>query len=451
MPDLPPSFVEQLSSDIGLEETEKFIRAMSQKAPVSVLMNRFKQLNELFASSRDVPWCPYGKYLAGRPSFVMDPIHHAGGYYVMEASSMILWRAMHSLFGDTRPSTVLDMCAAPGGKSMVLSSFLGNVGLLVSNEVNRGRFGILNENTARWGMANVITSNGDPSRINIHQLFDCVVVDAPCSGEGMFRKTLVAIEEWSKSHVHHCSLRQRRILSEAVKLVADGGYLIYSTCTYNNEENIANMAWLRDHFECESVSLELGEGPVRVEHDGVIGHQCWPHRMKGEGLFIAALKMKSGGKRPRLKDPKRPIFTKASKEENQAWSAFISPETAIEVYLNKNGEYLGFPKQQSLLIRNLAQHFPGFTPSLKLGEIKRGKPIPHHNLVLSTALSPNLTRVELSLSEAITFLRKEVPSMQISGEGWQVVTHEGMSLGWIKVVGGKVKNYLPTNLRIRKQ
>lgn len=280
----PAEFINVLRESAGPERAGRILSALMQDPEVSVRVNPFKlSLDALRAhfgnlAGEAVAWAPdEGFYLRGRPSFTLDPLFHAGAYYVQEASSMyvgaLLDRAADGL-GRHSGLRVLDLCAAPGGKSTQLLSHLDDTSLLVANEVVPARATTLAENIARWGCSNVAVTNSDPSAFTaLRGFFDVVVVDAPCSGEGMFRKDDRAVAEWSPGNVRLCAVRQRRILGDVWPALAPGGFLIYSTCTFNRLEDEDNVDW---------IAAELGAECLGMRH-------FWPGEDRGEGFFAALL------------------------------------------------------------------------------------------------------------------------------------------------------------------
>ena len=236
---LPVALLDSLKGVEGFDKDEFIAIHQSGNQVTSIRLNQFKQANSLEKYySKEIPWCKNAFYLNERPSFTLDPVFHAGGYYVQEASSMFLWHILEQLIGnDTNGKKVLDLCAAPGGKSTLLASYFTD-GLVVANEVIKSRSAILVENVIKWGLPNIIVTNNDPSHFNkLIGFFDVIVVDAPCSGSGLFRKDPSAIEEWSEDNVLHCSQRQERILADIIPSLKDNGILLYSTCSYSIDED----------------------------------------------------------------------------------------------------------------------------------------------------------------------------------------------------------------------
>lgn len=280
----PAQFVNDLRERLGTVLSEKILSALEEEPPVSVRVNPFKmpveELRRHFGAIAGDPveWAPgEGFYLNGRPSFTLDPLFHAGAYYVQEASSMYVGVLFDQALaacggGEVR---VLDLCAAPGGKTTQLLSHMDDTSILVANEVVPSRATVLAENVARWGRSNVAVTSSDPSAFSgIRGFFDIAVVDAPCSGEGMFRKDSRAVAEWSPDTVRLCAARQRRILADMWPSLASGGFLIYSTCTFNPLENEDNVNWI-----CQ----ELGGGLMEMRH-------FYPGIDKGEGFFASLIR-----------------------------------------------------------------------------------------------------------------------------------------------------------------
>ena len=285
----PADFINDLRDSLGTERADRIVAALSSEPEVSVRVNPFKlslnALREHFGplAGDPVPWAAdEAFYLTERPSFTLDPLFHAGAYYVQEASSMyvgVLFEGAKAalLDGAGRASglRVLDLCAAPGGKTTQLLSHLDAASMLVANEVVPSRATILAENVARWGCSNVAVTSSDPAAFGpLRGFFDIAVVDAPCSGEGMFRKDERAVAEWSPANVQLCAARQRRILADFWPSLVAGGFLIYSTCTFNRQEDEDNVDW---------ICRELGAGCLDMRH-------FYPGEDRGEGFFAALLR-----------------------------------------------------------------------------------------------------------------------------------------------------------------
>ncbi|MGC3948552.1 MAG: RsmB/NOP family class I SAM-dependent RNA methyltransferase [Chryseolinea sp.] len=303
MPQWPATFEETMKAQLG-HEWPAFVAAHEKPAPVSIRLNPLKQSD--VKTDGQVPWSAFGHYLPQRPSFTFDPRFHAGAYYVQEASSMFLEQAFRQIGGSDDNLTVLDLCAAPGGKSTHLLSLMAPTSMLVSNEVIRARASILSENIQKWGLHNVVVTSSDPQQFStLESVFDIAVVDAPCSGEGLFRKDPSAVDSWSPENVVLCSRRQRRILEDIWPSIKYNGYLIYATCTYNEQENEENLSWLLEREDAQSVAINTSEdwNVTAVERQRIKGYHFYPHKVKGEGFFMAVIRKTSGSPTTGMKVP----------------------------------------------------------------------------------------------------------------------------------------------------
>lgn len=288
-----PARFQQMLRDLMGREADLLLEALDKEPVTSVRINRRKPLME-FSDISPVAWCKSGFYLKDRPEFIFDPLLHAGTYYVQDASSMIYETVVEKLvksFPENKRLKVLDLCAAPGGKTTAMINALPDGTQVTANEYSPKRVGALRENIERWGYPDAIVTNKD-SRFYATQgpYFDIVAVDAPCSGEGMMRKEEVARCQWTPTLVEQCSLLQREILTNAVQALRPGGFLIYSTCTFNRCENEDNADWLTNHHRLRPVDMDF---PIEWGLPGGIGtdlpvYRFMPHKTRGEGLFLAA-------------------------------------------------------------------------------------------------------------------------------------------------------------------
>jgi len=425
-----------------------FESTLELPAPVSVRINPEKRALPT-GELEPVPWCSAGFYLPERPLFTLDPLFQAGAYYVQEAASMLLDQALRQTLNLDKPLRVLDLCAAPGGKSTLLASALSGSSLLVCNEVIRTRVPVLRENLEKWGYPNVVISNHDPEDFaGLKGFFDLVLVDAPCSGEGLFRKDPGAAEEWSEENVHLCAARQRRILAAAAQLVDDRGLLLYSTCTYNDEENSRNADWLATQG-FESIPLTLPESVVEVKGESSFGYQCYPHKVKGEGFFLSVFRNKqrngAGVTVPRSFKSFKPLTNR----QLPAVRALLAQPDLFSFYVKPNEEVIAVPEALSADLRliDAALRNKGF--GLEMGTFKGTDFIPSHALALSTAINRQLPAVDLDRSNALRYFKKENLVLNESVKGWLLARYEGLNLGWMKGVGNRVNNYLPKDWRIR--
>src|SRR5215204_1914653 len=265
------------------------LKAFKSDGHWSFTQNTHKSIFDL---KDKIPWSSFGYYLPQRPSFTFDPLFHAGCYYVQEASSMFLEEALKQTVDLSKKIKLLDLCAAPGGKSSHIQSLISPDSLLVSNEVIRNRTGVLKQNVIKWGSDNVVVTNNDPQNFSrLEGFFDVLVVDAPCSGSGLFRRDAEAINEWSEQNVLLCCGRQKRIIADAFACLKEGGVLIYSTCSFSKEEDEDIADWLVQELKMKNERLKVEDlwGIVETESEktGSFGYRFFPDKTKGEGFYLA--------------------------------------------------------------------------------------------------------------------------------------------------------------------
>lgn len=468
---LPDSFTRQLESDHPLY-AQSLLEALHTTQPPSIRLNPLKahQIEEsvytehLPIMSETVPWEPMGRYLSDRPSFTLDPLFHAGMYYVQEASSMTIGAVVRQIRKHLRGMIrVLDLSAAPGGKSTHLASVLSENDLLVCNEVIRSRATILTENITKWGAANVVVTGNDPDHFTgLGPWFDVVIVDAPCSGEGLFRKDPAAIAHWSPDAVQHCALRQNRILDAVWPVIKPGGYLIYSTCTYNRDENDDQIARLlrqgdaTSHRIDSSVFSGVVEECMRVETEKWTEfgletdtmpfwmYRCLPGQIRGEGLTFSVLQ----------KSDHAPVdwsgsnyYSKNKLERCEA--------NALATFLRNDTEWVGVrnEKREWIVPQNLQDHIIQLSETLNIlhagieaGDASR----PPHGLAMSASLKRGfIPEIELDRTDALQYLRRESIAIDPGYEGIQMMCYKGVPLGFGKAVRGRLNNLYPMEWRIR--
>jgi 16S rRNA C967 or C1407 C5-methylase (RsmB/RsmF family)/NOL1/NOP2/fmu family ribosome biogenesis protein len=434
------------------DETEAFLEALAAPSPISINLHIEKQI-KWEENFRGVKWNNKGVYLPERPSFTFDPAFHAGAYYVQEAGSMMIAEAARQLLPADRPVRALDLCAAPGGKSTLLANVLPPGSLLLSNEVIRSRYGVLRYNLDKWGLPGMGSSQHDSADFSaLAGWFDLVLVDAPCSGEGMFRKDPDAIAEWSPAHIAHCAARQRRILAEATALVRPGGSLIYSTCTYNEAENDQNAAWLLEEYP------DWALRPLAMDpHWGVCerapGYQLYPHRVEGEGLYLCCF-VREGEQAPSLLKRSGSSgfrkLTAAPKAQLAAAARWLKDGDAHAYWIEPSGRWRAFAENQAADWQWLSAALPRLEAGWVVGELKGKDMIPAPELALSVQLTNERIELALTKEEAISYLRKETPHLPQTAQGWALVSYQNLGLGWIKGLGSRYNNYYPTEWRIRK-
>jgi 16S rRNA C967 or C1407 C5-methylase (RsmB/RsmF family)/NOL1/NOP2/fmu family ribosome biogenesis protein len=446
---LPEGFLQSIDGLPGFE-AEAFRKAHEAPAPVSIRLHPRKGTG-LFPEVPVIPWEPQGRYLPQRPVFALDPLWHAGAYYVQEASSMLAGWAFDQLFPQKAGLRVLDLCAAPGGKSTHLAALMPPDSLLLSNEVIRTRAGILTENVTRWGYANHWVSSNDPAAFaRLPQFFDCLVVDAPCSGSGLFRKDPDAMAEWSPEAVQLCAQRQQRILHDAWPALKPGGVVIYATCSYSFEEDEAVVDAFCNETGAEPVVLrpDASWGLTAVQTaGGVQGFRCYPDKVRGEGFFGAVFrKPEAVVESPRNGKGKRP----ASAHDATLWkqaSHLLSGSDWRCIPDGKNARAL--PAHLEADWQQLRQVLYLRRAGIDLGMPGAKDWIPDHALSAAVDLNPSVPSVALSLAEAHRYLRCEDPGLEPPQQGWLLAAYEGRPLGWMKAVKGRINNYLPRHLRLR--
>ena len=286
-----PRFIDLLTESVGEADAATALKALEAEPSASIRLNPAKITECPFPDATPVPWSPYGYLLKERPVFTLDPLFHAGAYYVQDTSAMMVGHLFRQLIGPLQEGLcVLDLCAAPGGKTTDLAASLrehdGRKSLLLANEVIRSRYAVLRSNVATWGDERVGIVSRDPSAFGSAPLFDVVVADVPCSGEGMFRKDPKAVEDWSPETVDFCTARSRRILSDIWPTLKEGGLLLFSTCTFNRKENDETVAWAADELGAEILNLGPQEPAIRTAH----GYLMLPGRVPGEGQYAAVLR-----------------------------------------------------------------------------------------------------------------------------------------------------------------
>lgn len=443
---LSEDFISRTQPLLG-NEWDAFNAALDQNVPTSIRLNKGKTFDNIALAN--VPWCDSGYYLDERPQFTFDPLFHAGIYYVQEASSMFVAQAIEQYVeGDVK---VLDLCAAPGGKSTLIADLISDDSLLVSNEVIRSRANILAENISKWGKPNTIVINNDPASIGkvMEHFFDVIVIDAPCSGEGMFRKDAGAIDEWSVANVELCKERQQRILADIWPALKSGGLVLYSTCTYNLEENEENVQWIAEELGAEILSVDTKEAwhisPSLVE--GVTAYRFFPHKTKGEGFFFALLRKGNDVHTHTVKPRKNEKDSKI--QLLKEYKSFLNEPKEFSFH-NHNENWYAIPKQfyADLMLIKARLHI--VSSGVCLGEMKGKDLIPDQSLAMSNALNRDaFVNHEVDWQTAINYLRKEALVLPDLPRGYILLTYNDTPLGFVKNIGNRANNLYPQEWRIR--
>lgn len=445
---LPEEFLSSLEDSKGFEREafEKIHASAGQVTSIRLNPDKFSIENVKFKIENKVPWSRHGVYLTQRPSFTFDPLFHAGCYYVQEASSMFLEQALSQTVDLSQSLKILDLCAAPGGKSTHIQSLISQESLLVSNEVIRSRVPVLKDNVIKWGAENVVVTQNDPKEVSsLKNYFDIIVIDAPCSGSGLFRRDPEAVSEWSLSNVKLCSMRQQRIIADVLPALKNDGILIYSTCSYSKEEDEDICKWLIDEMRIQNLKLKIENKWNVVESS--FGYRFWPDKVKGEGFFLACFK-KSGmdDDTPRKA---RKIPEQLNKKELAIISNWLGMDT-LHFFKHENIIYMISGKHRAeipILLQQLRVKYAG----VGAGEIIHDKLIPGHALAMSSLLNESIPVNRLDHSHAIEYLKKKEIRIEPAVKGWQLVQYEGHNLGWINVLSNRINNYYPKELRILKE
>ena len=446
--EFPLHFIEHLGGTPGFD-LAPFNEAHLNPAPVSIRYNPNKQI-QIDPSLTKVPWSNTGYYLPSRPSFIMDPLWHAGTYYVQEASSMFLEEVVRQTMDLSKSLKVLDLCAAPGGKSTLLQSIISNKSLLVCNEVIRTRVSVLMENMMKWGGMNAVVTHNDPADFtHLDGFFDLMVVDAPCSGSGLFRRDAEAMKEWSMGNVQLCVGRQQRILADAWESLKEEGVLIYSTCSFSEMENEEMVEWVMQQFEVEPlrIRVEVSWGITEsITRSGGYGYRFWPDKVKGEGFFIAAFQKKSMEKDFFYKIRK---YQLPSKKEQQIADAFVRSSNAYTWIMQ--GKYMSALDPDHVdVVHYLMERLQVRYAGVEAGMVLHDDFVPEQGLALSYDIRPQSDLYNLSEARAIAFLKKDELKVEDLSKGLHWVGYQGWGLGWIKSLGSRINNYYPKEWRIRR-
>ena len=474
MKTLPEDFIKYTQELMGDELFQQLKRGITeQEAPTCIRLNPFKckegedvrmenspEDGERQVEGEPIPWCPStGRYLSSRPNFTFDPWLHAGKYYVQEASSMFVDLVIRQLVHA--PVMMLDLCAAPGGKSTAVRAALPEGSLLFSNEPMRTRSQILAENIQKFGHPDMIVTNNYPRDYRKSKLqFDVILTDVPCSGEGMFRKDDGAIEEWSLQNVDNCWHLQREIVSDIWNCLKPGGILIYSTCTFNAHEDEENIAWICEELGAEPIALSGIDKSWNITGNlvgaGIPVYRFLPGKSRGEGIFLAVLRKE--GEPEMVKEDKRKKKDKnKDKGKNRVnkgkapqiptdWLKCSDYETIAE-----DDNFYAIPNRWKAIYEEAAKNLKVIHAGVKLGTSKGKDIIPDQSLALSVKLNKEaFPQVELSYEDAIRYLRKEAVNLPSeTPKGYVLVTYRQMPLGWEKNIGNRANNLYPQEWKIK--
>ena len=443
---LPEEFTKRLKTQKYID-AEALLKSLEEPSPVSIRINPSKW-DKKPLSSTPVSWSTNGFYLEERPSYTLDPLFHSGCYYPQEASSMFLEQVIAQTVGSVQNLRILDLCAAPGGKSTLLSDIIGHGGLLVANEAIRQRASVLAETLTKWGSGNVLVTQNDPSAFGrLPGYFDIILVDAPCSGEGMFRSS-IAVEEWSAGNTAHCAERQKRILMDVWPSLKENGILVYSTCTFNPGENEENIKWLigKNHAECLRIGYSEFRGITEIDFEGIFGYGFYPNNIRGEGFFISAIRKTGLQENLRIKSQRK---TELNPVKSDLDYVIRLTDFSKERIFRWGDEIFAVPCSMDEYL-HLFNCLKIVNAGTKLFAVKNNKYLPSHELALSVMLKMDaFPRYEISLAESLSFMRRDPFTLQNAVKGWVIVTYRGINLGFVNNLGNRVNNYFPVEWRIR--
>ncbi|MBR5034876.1 MAG: rRNA cytosine-C5-methyltransferase [Bacteroidales bacterium] len=468
----PQAFIDSTRAVFGERAVEVLDALESGESVTAVRANPAKispeQLRSRFGATTPVPWRTDAFYLEERPVFSLDPLLHAGAYYVQDPAAMFVGTVADALIAaENRPLKVLDLCAAPGGKSTCLASALKPSDLLVANEVIGSRAGILAENVVKWGSVNTIVTNNDPKDFaRLAAIFDLILADVPCSGEGMFRKDAGAVAEWSLENVNLCAARQRRIIADAWDSLREGGWLIYSTCTFNSSENDDNVEWICRELGAEIVPPSAASNSFchRVEKipglqknstlnaeggtDGCpvatkYGLQFAPGITRGEGQYVALMRKTSSAKVGKL--------GKSAKPARSVKCDWVGGDMiCCETQTSAGPIIKAYPVNLQADIRAIETSLRVIRSGVAAATVKGRDRIPTADLALSQAFNRNaFPQVELSKEQALQFLRCEAMQLLDAPKGFLTVTYEQLPIGFVKNLGSRANNLFPQAWRLR--
>ena len=442
----PEDFIKRLKNQKYID-AKALVKALEEPSPVSIRINKSKW-SKIPLKAEPVLWCSNGYYLDNRPSYTLDPLFHSGCYYPREASGMFLEQVISQTSALPGSLRVLDLCAAPGGKSTHLSDIIGPDNLLVANEPIRSRAVVLAETITKWGLGNTLVTQNDPAVFGrLPGFFDIIVADAPCSGEGMFRAE-TAVREWSVGNTVHCSERQKRILMDIWPALKENGLLIYSTCTFNPGENEENIKWLISKKEAECVKLDVSgfKGIAEIDFEGIFGYGFYPDKVKGEGFFISVIRKTGRQEQTRIKSQRKP---EARPDKNDLNVVSLWTQFSKESVFKQRDEIFALPCSRDVYL-HIYSNLKIIKAGTKVFAIKNKDYLASHDLALSIALKTDcFPSNEISLSDSLAFMRRDNLILNDAAKGWNILTYKGVNLGFVNNIGTRVNNYFPVKWRIR--
>jgi 16S rRNA C967 or C1407 C5-methylase (RsmB/RsmF family)/NOL1/NOP2/fmu family ribosome biogenesis protein len=432
---LPSALIRSLIEKHGIEEKDFLNSPEGGKAIASIRLNKYKA-SDAFSQAARVPWCPDGRYLDKQPFIGEDPLFHAGCYYVQDASSMFLEQVLKHTCDLSSSNRVLDVYAARGERSALISSLLSHDSLLVSNETSAPRRAVLAAQLAKCGPANMVVSNNETADFaKLSAYFDIIVVDAPSSASARFRENTEVAQAWSEPALLLAQQRQQQILADVYPSLKKNGILIYSTSSFTKDENEAIADWLCDTFQMRPAKIPL-QTSWRIEESLSGKHQCYgyrfdPLKVKGEGFFIAAFRKTESAPDAQIRRGRRT----ALKEDVEAMIyPWLKNPNAFQI-LNFRGDLIAIPEALTADVNYLNSHLSLEKTGVRLGKLTAKGLVPHHELALSLIMNPRVQRMELKREEAIAYLKRNELSVETNLSGWTLICYQGHALGWARMPG----------------
>ncbi len=438
---LSPAFIQQMDELLG-SECGSFLDSLDAKCRTSIRLHPVKQGHGLSLSDK-VPWCNNAYYLDERPVFTLNPYFHAGHFYVQEASSMFIEYLLTKI--DLPPNArILDLCSAPGGKASLVGSYLPEDCFIHCHETDASRAQILNQNIVRWGLPNYSVTQGSVRALLQTGLrYDLILLDAPCSGEGMFRKEKAAIQQWSDKKVTQCSNIQKQLIELAGELCKPNGYIFYSTCTYNIRENEFVVTPLVENGNFESIEI-TNDFPLHTRNEPVFTYRFLPHRTEGEGFTISILRKNNEDIQYKRKDKTEAKIRKMQMNANE----WIQNKYTNTCYSIKHTLFQ-IPKFIENDVLALSSACNILHAGIPFGQLKGDSFYPNHGLSQSILLSEKKPVVSFNLNKSLDFLRcLPIDQTESIQDTWTTACYQTAKLGWIKKTPNGLKNYYPINLRI---
>lgn len=437
---------------------QKFLECLDEPAVASIRFNKIIdadltqiEINQFI--NKSIPWCNHGYYLKQKYDYALDPLWHAGVYYVQEASSMFLNYLLEQISMQRQCQDILDLCAAPGGKTQIMATLFPQANI-IANETISNRLGILEENIIKCGKKNIlITSNTSLHFKSLHSTFDLVLIDAPCSGSGLFRKLPNYLKTWQKSFVNQCALRQEKLIDDIIPTLKIGGYLIYATCSLSLEENEEIVKKIIKKHELKTCYFDVPPSWNIYESSDdskFLGYRLYPYNLEGEGFFISIMQKQNVSQINNTINFNKPLFEELNNNERQYISQHKIKDGATNYIVKYKDEIVDLQSTSFAFFRKYSSFLNIKMAGLNIGRFKGFDFHPHHHWAMLFPTEINFPKIEISKIEALNYLRKNPLSIDNLDKSWILVKYQQWFLGWIKLAGNRINNYYPSHWRLRK-